>query len=227
MIATAKAVDKTNKSKTTKGEETSIKIILATLNIIKREGMRGVRHRAVASEAGVPLGTTTYHFKNIEELIVSSFSYWRVQADISTNPLVVTIDDYLTNNAPQLISTNDGRHKLAKTIYEYVVGFEIDQIENHYDNRVIELAFYHESLQNDRLRKEVFAYWNNELVHLTRFYQLARTSSPEADARITQSIFHQLEREAMMLGDDYDIDVIRNVLKRMVSGIFNVDISAH
>ena len=146
MIATAKAVDKTNKSKTTKGEETSIKIILATLNIIKREGMRGVRHRAVASEAGVPLGTTTYHFKNIEELIISAFSYWRVQTDMSTNPLVVEIDEYFTNNAPRLIATEEGRDELATTVYHYVVDYEIDQIENRHDNRIVELAFYHESL---------------------------------------------------------------------------------
>ncbi|MFQ3325084.1 MAG: DNA-binding transcriptional regulator YbjK [Pseudomonadales bacterium] len=224
MIATAKAVDKTIKSKTTKGEETSVKIILATLNIVKREGMRGVRHRAVASEAGVPLGTTTYHFKNIEELIVSAFSYWRVQTDLSTNPLVVAIDEYLTNNAPKLIETKAGTQELATTIYHYVVDYEIDQIESRHDNRVIELAFYHESLQNDRLREEVFAYWKNELVGLTRFYELAHTDNPEADARITQSVFHQLEREAMMQGDAYNIDVIRNVLRRTVNIIFNAKI---
>jgi AcrR family transcriptional regulator len=225
MIATAKAVDKTNKSKTTKGEETSIKIILATLNIIKREGMRGVRHRAVASEAGVPLGTTTYHFKNIEELIISAFSYWRVQTDMSTNPLVVEIDEYFTNNAPRLIATEEGRDELATTVYHYVVDYEIDQIENRHDNRIVELAFYHESLQNNRLREEVFSYWKNELVGLTRFYELAHTSDPESDARITQSVFHQLEREAMMQGDDYDIDTIRNVIKRTINIIFNAKIT--
>jgi DNA-binding transcriptional regulator YbjK len=224
MIATAKAVGKTNKSKTAKGEETSVKIILATLNIIKCEGMPGVRHRAVASEAGVPLGTTTYHFKNIEELIVSAFSYWRIQTDLWTNPLVVEIDEYLTNNASRLIATKAGSQELATTIYHYVVNYEIDQIENRHDNRIIELAFYHESLQNDLLREEVFAYWKNELIGLTRFYELAHTSNPEADARITQSIFHQLEREALMHGDDYNIDVIRNVLKRIVSIIFDVTI---
>lgn len=225
MIATAKAVDKTNKSKTTKGEETSIKIILATLNIIKREGMRGVRHRAVASEAGVPLGTTTYHFKNIEELIISAFSYWRVQTDMSTNPLVVEIDEYFTNNAPRLIATEEGRNELATTVYHYVVDYEIDQIENRHDNRIVELAFYHESLQNDRLREEVFSYWKNELVGLTRFYELAHTNDPESDARITQSVFHQLEREAMMQGDNYDIDTIRNVIKRTINIIFNAKIT--
>ncbi len=65
------------RKRSSRGEETRARINRATLQIIKRDGMRGVRHRAVAKEADVPLGATTYHFKNIDDLIVSAFNYWR------------------------------------------------------------------------------------------------------------------------------------------------------
>src|SRR5690606_30300634 len=38
-------------------------ILDAAMRIIVRDGVRAVRHRAVAAEAGVPLSATTYYFK--------------------------------------------------------------------------------------------------------------------------------------------------------------------
>ena len=38
--------------------------------------MRGIRHRAVAKEADVPLAATTYYFKDIDELIVDTFTLY-------------------------------------------------------------------------------------------------------------------------------------------------------
>ncbi|WP_414819992.1 TetR/AcrR family transcriptional regulator, partial [Shewanella colwelliana] len=43
------------------GEARRIAILEATLRLIVKEGIRGVRHRAVASEADVPLASTTYY----------------------------------------------------------------------------------------------------------------------------------------------------------------------
>lgn len=38
--------------------------------------MRGVTHRGVASLAEISLGSTSYHFKNIDDLILSAFKYF-------------------------------------------------------------------------------------------------------------------------------------------------------
>ena len=51
------------------GSEQRRRLILeAALRIVIREGVRGIRHRAVAKEADVPLAATTYYFKDIQEL---------------------------------------------------------------------------------------------------------------------------------------------------------------
>jgi len=212
------------RSKTSKGEETRERIILATLNIIMRDGMRSVRHRAVAAEAGVPLGATTYHFKDIEDLIVSAFSHWCNSAEMTSKPYVTEIVAYLEANAPRLRESHEGRMELAVAMYRHSIAYELDQIESGHDNRVIELAFYHESLHNDRLRQQVFAYWQTELDGLTSLYEAIGSPSPEADARIAQSVFHQLEREAMMLGDAYELDTIKKVLRRLIGHALDVDL---
>jgi len=47
-------------------------ILRAALTIIGRDGLAGVTHRAVAAEAGVPLGSLTYYFPTKEELLAAA-----------------------------------------------------------------------------------------------------------------------------------------------------------
>lgn len=44
-------------------------ILEAALRLIGREGREGITHRAVAQEAGVPLGSTTYYFDSRDDLL--------------------------------------------------------------------------------------------------------------------------------------------------------------
>ena len=44
-------------------------ILEATLRVIGRDGREAVTHRAVAEEAGVPLGSTTYYFDSRDDLL--------------------------------------------------------------------------------------------------------------------------------------------------------------
>ena len=64
------------KASRAKSEQRRRLILEATMRIIVRDGVRGVRHRAIASEAGVPLAATTYYFKDIRELIADAFTLY-------------------------------------------------------------------------------------------------------------------------------------------------------
>src|SRR2546423_6179411 len=44
-------------------------ILDAALRVIGRSGRESVTHRAVAEEAGVPLGSTTYYFESRDDLL--------------------------------------------------------------------------------------------------------------------------------------------------------------
>jgi DNA-binding transcriptional regulator YbjK len=50
------------------------RIIAATLDHIADEGIAGVSHRKIATRAGVPLGSMTYHFAGIDELLREAFT---------------------------------------------------------------------------------------------------------------------------------------------------------
>ena len=44
----------------------------AAVRVISRDGIAGLSHRAAAVEADVPLGSTTYHYKSLDELLLAA-----------------------------------------------------------------------------------------------------------------------------------------------------------
>ncbi|MFF1649155.1 TetR/AcrR family transcriptional regulator [Streptomyces sp. NPDC058240] len=50
------------------------RILAATLDLIADEGVAGVSHRKIAVRADVPLGSMTYHFTGIDELLREAFT---------------------------------------------------------------------------------------------------------------------------------------------------------
>ncbi|MFS8204481.1 TetR/AcrR family transcriptional regulator [Streptomyces sp. CWNU-52B] len=48
------------------------RIIDAAIRVVAAKGIAGLSHRTVAAEADVPLGSTTYHFKTLDELLVAA-----------------------------------------------------------------------------------------------------------------------------------------------------------
>ncbi|WP_062212101.1 TetR/AcrR family transcriptional regulator [Streptomyces sp. NBRC 109706] len=50
------------------------RIIEAALELIAEQGVAGTSHRKVAARAGVPLGSMTYHFNGMDELLREAFT---------------------------------------------------------------------------------------------------------------------------------------------------------
>lgn len=48
------------------------RIAEAATTVIRRDGLFALSHRAVAAEAGVPLGSTTYHFADLDDLLAAA-----------------------------------------------------------------------------------------------------------------------------------------------------------
>ncbi len=50
-------------------------LLEATLRVVARDGPHAASHRAVAAEAGVPLGSTTYYFASREDMLVEALRH--------------------------------------------------------------------------------------------------------------------------------------------------------
>lgn len=56
----------------TKDTERRERIARAAIDVVARSGVAGLTHRAVASAASVPLGSTTYYFDTLDDLLAAA-----------------------------------------------------------------------------------------------------------------------------------------------------------
>ncbi|GGZ09549.1 TetR family transcriptional regulator [Streptomyces nitrosporeus] len=64
------------------------RILAATLDHIAEEGVAGVSHRKIAARASVPLGSMTYHFEGIDDLLRQAFTRF-------ADHIVAVFEEYL------------------------------------------------------------------------------------------------------------------------------------
>ncbi|MGC5034984.1 MULTISPECIES: TetR/AcrR family transcriptional regulator [unclassified Streptomyces] len=64
------------------------RILDAALDVLAEEGIARVSHRRIAARAGVPLGSLTYHFDGIDDLLRAAFSRF-------TDHIVAVFDAHL------------------------------------------------------------------------------------------------------------------------------------
>ncbi len=185
---------------TTGGERKRIDIIEGVLRIISREGIRAVRHRAVATEAGVSLAATTYYFSSLHDLLVESFSYWCVKTEAEIEEFRAKAQAFLESSGFQNLQSEASRQGLVNAICQLTTDYVIEQVESGRENRNIELAFRHEALRDKRLRERVQAQDHSMLENISAFHRILGTADPEADAEISLAVLLHLERQALMNG---------------------------
>lgn len=193
-------------------------ILEAALRIVVRDGVRGVRHRAVAKEAEVPLSATTYYFKDISDLITDTFTlfvemgadkfkvYWE-ESDVR---LKAVVDN---RNQPG-VSQDQFASRLAELAVEYV----LIQLREHSEDLIAERAFQLECLRNENLRPIAFAHQTFFLESLEALFIKVGSSDPKVDARLFTAIIMQTEYEGLIQKDSPEgEEMIRRMLKRQMA----------
>ncbi|MCW1824421.1 MULTISPECIES: TetR/AcrR family transcriptional regulator [Mycolicibacterium] len=79
-------------------------LIEAALQIVRESGVKSVTHRKVCSYAGVALGSSTYHYENLDNLILDAFAHYveDVSSRYEDNFAGATSDDDLIDAVLQL-----------------------------------------------------------------------------------------------------------------------------
>ncbi|MET0989981.1 MAG: TetR family transcriptional regulator, partial [Glaciihabitans sp.] len=87
------------------------RIISATLDLIAEGGVAGVSHRKVAAKADVPLGSMTYHFENMGELLRESFERF-----------ATTVSDRFEEELAAATSPAEAQDAVVRLIYHGVLS---------------------------------------------------------------------------------------------------------
>jgi AcrR family transcriptional regulator len=203
-------------------EQRRLAILQATLRVIVRDGVRGVRHRAVAAEAEVPLSATTYYFKDIHDLLADAFTlYAQETMDTLVAPFwaetMVWLQSHYTEASvqahPELL--NDIIEHMSEVGTDYIIR----RVTVHRERILIEHAFLYAALQDQRLHVLAMQHGQRLAGSLISLLEMARVKDADLAAMAVISLVRRLEYEAAMSTPD------RAALKRVLA--YQVRIVAH
>lgn len=166
------------------------RIIDAAIRVVGRAGIAGLSHRSVAAEADVPLGSTTYHFKTLDELMVAALR----QANEGFAKVVAARGGLEDPRA-------DLATELAALMGEWLAGERIG-VELEYE-------LYLAALRRPALRP-VAAEWCEGVAG-----QLSRRTDP-VTARALVALVDGICLQALLTDTPYDEAYAREVLGRVI-----------
>lgn len=167
------------------------RIIDAAIRVVGRSGIAGLTHRSVAQEADVPLGSTTYHFKTVDELMVAALR----QANEGFAKVVASrgaLEDPGTDLAAEL----------AALMGEWLAG-ERTGVELEYE-------LYLAALRRPALRPVAAEWCEGVAEHLSR-----RTDPVTARALV--ALMDGICLQVLLTGTPYDEGYAREVLGRVIT----------
>ncbi|MEU5285785.1 TetR family transcriptional regulator [Streptomyces sp. NPDC020755] len=170
------------------------RIIDAALSVIAADGIGGLSHRTVAAEADVPLGSTTYHFGSLDELLVAA----------------------LRRCNENFVQALRGSEALAGPAGSAGLAEELTGLLGRWfagERGAIELEYelYLAALRRPALRP-VAAEWTEEAVEL-----LSRRTDPET-ARALVALMDGVCLQVLLTGGTFDAPYTREMLARIVDG---------
>ncbi|MGG2396491.1 TetR/AcrR family transcriptional regulator [Pseudomonas sp. SH1-B] len=193
-------------------------ILDAAMRIIVREGVRAVRHRAVAAEAQVPLSATTYYFKDIDDLITDTFAQFVERSAAYMAAFWAGIQGTLQEMVGRLDGSEAARRRLADEIAELALQYVQRQLRDSRDHLIAEQAFQQEALLNPRLSELVRAHRQILQQGVTQFFEVLGSRQPEQDAVLLTATIVRMEYQGLLDGVEHlDSQGMLAILKRYMN----------
>jgi DNA-binding transcriptional regulator YbjK len=187
------------KTRRTGSEQRRQAILEASLNIIVRDGIRAVRHRSVAREAGVPLSATTYYFKDLSDLIADTFALFAERAIKEVvEPFKEQAFGLMSQFSRDSLKNPQERGRLVQLLAQLMGAFIVDELQNRRDHIVAEQAFIQEAVLDPRLREMADMYLAQHVETLTMACELFGCKHPKLDGELIFSTFLTIEQRLLV-----------------------------
>ena len=199
-VALAQSVEYQGRKASRHGSEQRRQQILdAAMRIVVRDGVRGVRHRAVAAEAGVPLSATTYYFKDIDDLINDTFAQYVERSAAFMAKLWQGTEGKLREMMAQGDGSAQARAVLADDIARMTAAYLQHQMLTRRDQLMAEQAFHQAALINPRLAVLVRAHQQIFLQGAGQIFEVLGSTQPRQDAEVLTAIISRMEYQGLLL----------------------------
>lgn len=205
------------KTSRAKSEMRRLEILEATLRIAARDGLRGIKHRAVAREAGVPLAATTYYFRDIHELISDSFMLFADKARDNLNGFYDTVNLVLDTIPEETLRRGGARRQeLASRLSVISTGYLYEQFTRRREQVLAEQVFLMEALRDRRLEGLARSYRDAWTAGLRQILERLDSPSPARDAALLVNVTLGLGYDSLLNGKELDHDALSETVERVI-----------
>lgn len=178
-----------------RGENTRRQIFDATIEVIASQGLQAVTHRAVARQAGINLSLTTYHFKDLNELIYQSLVHFTERGRPELEKQLGRLSHSLEDFAP--LGDGASRSQVIQRLAQAISAYIWQQVEHNAAGLQVEMTLLF-GLHQDRAMRELAHKHHQYLLGLiVDFLQPFQLPQPQRDARLILATLQSLEYEAV------------------------------
>ena len=207
------------KASRARSEQRRKAILEAALRIVVNDGVRGVRHRAVAKEAEVPLSATTYYFKDISDLIADTFTLCAENAmnDV-VQPIYQHVGEFIEQHKADVGASPEVTNQLLQNLSQMIVSYMKLELTDKRDHMIAEQAFKHECLRDARLRSIAQTYFDHLLEEMVELCKVIGVEDPEIAGELLMGTIFRIEHEALMIPvAQFDEDKACRMIRRQLS----------
>ena len=207
------------KASRARSEQRRKAILEAALRIVVNDGVRGVRHRAVAKEAEVPLSATTYCFKDISDLIADTFTLFAENAmnDV-VQPIYQHVGEFIEQHKADVGASPEVTNQLLQNLSQMIVSYMKLELTDKRDHMIAEQAFKHECLRDARLRSIAQTYFDHLLEEMVELCKVIGVEDPEIAGELLMGTIFRIEHEALMIPvAQFDEDKACRMIRRQLS----------
>ncbi len=205
-----------------KGEKTREKILIAAIEVLALNGVKGTTHRAIASHAKLQLSLTTYYFKDIQELIHQAFKLNSDQILSRADSILETTFAEITKTSKKELRKTVVREALCQKLSEMTSEHLIENIKHQAIPLAVEQLMFTEIQVTPALRLLVQEHELAQLIPYEKLCRFFNKVNPELDAKIMYTVFSQLQYAQLANQVNIDSQQIEQTTRRIIAWIMSL-----
>jgi AcrR family transcriptional regulator len=205
-----------------KGEKSRQAILTAAMIVIAKRGLHAATHRAIASEAGVPLSLTTYFFTSLNDLIEQTFDHFVNVTASDNGALLANVDAYRQQYTPEQLAAPAVRRMVHAEISKTLSDFILTMAAEHSVSIAVELNYLHLFCHSPSLTAKVSAYRDMQVARIADLIRPYAPEQPEVDASLVLGLIHRLEFDCINRPDAMPREQVEAEVARLVAFILHM-----
>jgi len=207
-----------------KGEKTKEKILLATIDVLAINGIKGTTHRAIAAQAELQLSLTTYYFKDIQELVQQAFTLNCQNTSTASHHLFASAFSLIESYEKKELRKVSVKEGLCDKLTE-IIGLQLfNRVTKQSTPLLVEQFLFSETKVTTDLLPLTQKHKQALLLPYEQFCQYFNKVDPELDAQILFSFVTQLQHQLLIEGaknnsDEFFANEVYRPLRKVLAWI--------